>query len=98
MAMTGLSRLCTSSTSATDFSRPTSNGATAPGNSTAFRIGNTASSSPNLMSSSDGGGGGGDCGCCCFFLSLIEPHSWHRDHETGKPNETNHAHLRHNPP
>ena len=31
MAMTGDGRLSTSSTSATDFSRPTSNGATAPG-------------------------------------------------------------------
>src|SRR3954464_3262509 len=58
MAITGEGWLCTSSTNATDFSLPTSNGATAPGNSTALRIGNTASSSPNRISSSVGGGAG----------------------------------------
>src|SRR5258706_15907017 len=65
MAMTGPGRLSTSSTRATDFSRPTSNGATAPGNSTAFRIGRTGRSSPNWMSSSERGGKGGGG----FFLS-----------------------------
>src|SRR5690349_14100633 len=63
--MTGPGRLSTSSTSATDFSRPTSNGATAPGNSTAFRIGRTGSSSPNWTSSSERGGIGGGW----FFFS-----------------------------
>src|SRR5579863_9186540 len=50
--MTGDGRLSTSSTSATDFSRPTSKGATAPGKRTALRIGNTGSSSPNWTGSS----------------------------------------------
>src|SRR5450755_24185 len=70
MAMTGDVRLSTSSTSATDFSRPTSNGATAPGKRTALRIGRTGSSSPNWRASSsvDGreGGGGG-----AFFSDMV---------------------------
>ncbi len=37
-----------SSTKATDFSRPTSNGATAPGNSTALRIGRSGISSREI--------------------------------------------------
>src|SRR5262252_7799564 len=66
MAMTGPGRLSTSSTRATDFSRPTSNGATAAGNSTALRMGKTGSSSPNWISSSERGGMGGGGG---FFFS-----------------------------
>src|ERR1035441_7699330 len=56
--MTGLDRLSTSSTRATDFSRPTSKGATAPGEREALRMGSKGSSAPNWTTSSSGGRGG----------------------------------------
>src|SRR5690554_759929 len=51
-----------SSTSATDFARPTSKGATAPGKSTAFRIGRMGSSSSSGTRSASSGEG-------AFFIS-----------------------------
>src|SRR5258708_29037581 len=91
MAMTGVGESWTSSTSATDFSRPTSNGATAPGNSTAFRIGSTASSSGNLSSSSLGWTG--VCGAGFFFSLMVLAWLRRRARATGHDltHEANHT-------
>src|SRR5690606_9587676 len=84
-AITGWERPSISSTRATDFSRPTSKGATAPGKRTALRIGRTASSSPKFKSCSETSGAlwSSDIFTCAFepavhvlhYLSLGRDHS-----------------------